>query len=1074
MAATVQQYGQDLDHVDLPTRFDHELALNTYLDLTAAGRGIELAASSAGSAIQGALTHFRFVIAWRPPAVLADATLYDDGRFTIRALANGSLVVTATDGTNTITSTATGVFAAGKATLAQVLWQSSGWSGTRGFSNNSNASVSPPAGHENLVPAALSFSSSGTNPSSILSTTNNVVVLRNRAGGEQTTGRVWVVGVHVNTTGTPYPSLWTYWSSFHAESIANFGTATLTPTLLGGSAAWGRMSVDALAADADDYLYFPERVLPEVHAVAAGHNPVESFDGDSISATVRGGMSRAFTLLMRSGMATLGLSRRPLAFVLQGPDDFSTTTGPFVGMAGSQANGALVQPDRALYNGGADVVPLQLLLAEADGLYSAREKLLTGDFNFRRKATPGAAADYSGLMVTFVPEGTAAQAIALADILTLATDTDTHTITLAAGATGAQMSPRYPWIAAGDEFSPFVLVSARGTGRLRWDIQASRNGSGTPPAGIAGSDRFPGNDVDVAYELAGDVPAGETLAVQRFDSNSDDIWHTIPASGNVGLDPVWWAETVPVRANEITSTGTLYTGTSAPLCYENIQAVVEPAADDAVVVFLKGMRLHGATGFTPIRPGIGGGGSEDLSDRWGAETPATYQDVLSLWLLAGTVQWDAGNRVCGVWISDGTNNGSQAAADWRGFHENVQDFYQLWGDTNADYLCYTIFPTWRRLDTGNWANYAAAVETMAGERRSVCGMSWFHQWDYATVGEMRILWDADGTHPTDAQSMAAMSRFLEAATARVFVPDATVSAPVGEAFTVDLRAFRALEADDATVAISSGDDGDDFSVAWATDGDAAAWGGGVRLSTAGAAAGTYTLNLSLAHGRTGAISTAVVVVTIEGEAETTPPEIVSASLASNGQTLTVVLSESVTATNAAGWSVSAGDGETRTLSLASGSGTSSLVFTLSLAAGAGDGVTVSYNAGAGDVEDSAGNALASVASFVVANGSTVARPSPTVTVNYGRTAYVTLTSATQLVTIAATLRVGGVVVATLDEGDFTESGAGPYTYAYSRADTDIGVASVVLSSAIDSTGLDVRSEIVSTFRVGAVGGLRGR
>lgn len=102
-------------------------------------------------------------------------------------------------------------------------------------------------------------------------------------------------------------------------------------------------------------------------------------------------------------------------------------------------------------------------------------------------------------------------------------------------------------------------------------------------------------------------------------------------------------------------------------------------------------------------------------------------------------------------------------------------------------------------------------------------------------------------------------------------------------------------------------------------------------------------------------------------ADTTPPTVVSATITTTGsnETLTVNFSEAVTG-GATGLTVNAGGGPIA-LTYVSGSGTSTLVFTTSSRIASGATVTLSY--AAGNIEDLAFNALATITNAAVTNSS---------------------------------------------------------------------------------------------------------
>lgn len=104
--------------------------------------------------------------------------------------------------------------------------------------------------------------------------------------------------------------------------------------------------------------------------------------------------------------------------------------------------------------------------------------------------------------------------------------------------------------------------------------------------------------------------------------------------------------------------------------------------------------------------------------------------------------------------------------------------------------------------------------------------------------------------------------------------------------------------------------------------------------------------------------------------DVTAPAFSSATIASNGTSLTATFDEAVVAANANGFTLTPSGG-TATLTLSSGSGTSSLVFTANRTIYEGETATIAYSSTTGDVEDAAGNDLATFSATSVTNNSTV-------------------------------------------------------------------------------------------------------
>ncbi len=104
--------------------------------------------------------------------------------------------------------------------------------------------------------------------------------------------------------------------------------------------------------------------------------------------------------------------------------------------------------------------------------------------------------------------------------------------------------------------------------------------------------------------------------------------------------------------------------------------------------------------------------------------------------------------------------------------------------------------------------------------------------------------------------------------------------------------------------------------------------------------------------------------------DTTPPTVTSRTIGTTGQTLTLAMSETVTATGTVPTLTSCSGGAT-TLTYSSGSGTSSLAYTISRQVlGAETGCVNSYTQPGDGIEDSAGNDVASFSNRAVTNSST--------------------------------------------------------------------------------------------------------
>ena len=106
-----------------------------------------------------------------------------------------------------------------------------------------------------------------------------------------------------------------------------------------------------------------------------------------------------------------------------------------------------------------------------------------------------------------------------------------------------------------------------------------------------------------------------------------------------------------------------------------------------------------------------------------------------------------------------------------------------------------------------------------------------------------------------------------------------------------------------------------------------------------------------------------------GEADVTPPTLVSATIPSAGTTISLTFDEAVNRT-AGGTLTLSMTGGAVTMTYSSGTGTTTLVYTLSRTIYQGETGTFSWTTAANKIEDSAGNDWASVSNFAVTNSST--------------------------------------------------------------------------------------------------------
>ena len=110
---------------------------------------------------------------------------------------------------------------------------------------------------------------------------------------------------------------------------------------------------------------------------------------------------------------------------------------------------------------------------------------------------------------------------------------------------------------------------------------------------------------------------------------------------------------------------------------------------------------------------------------------------------------------------------------------------------------------------------------------------------------------------------------------------------------------------------------------------------------------------------------------LDGAPDTTPPAFSSASVATDGTTLTVVFGEAavVGSGGSGGMTISVDGGGAQTATYSSGSGTTSLVYTVPTVY-SGETVTVSYTNPGDGLEDAAGNDVATISAESVTNSST--------------------------------------------------------------------------------------------------------
>jgi len=184
---------------------------------------------------------------------------------------------------------------------------------------------------------------------------------------------------------------------------------------------------------------------------------------------------------------------------------------------------------------------------------------------------------------------------------------------------------------------------------------------------------------------------------------------------------------------------------------------------------------------------------------------------------------------------------------------------------------------------------------------------------------------------------------------------------------------------------------------------------------------TYTSSTSRQHVNSIAV--------FSNPADTTPPTLVSSTVAANGTTLTNVYSENVTHGNGLGHSLSGPNVAT----YVSGTGTTTLVFSLASVVLSGATPTAVYASATGTTADLAANVLASYSGQSVTNNSTQGADvtAPTVTVVAVASAVLTITfseptTGTTGFTLSAS---GGAVTLSNPAG----SGSSGRTYVLSRS-----------------------------------------
>lgn len=110
-----------------------------------------------------------------------------------------------------------------------------------------------------------------------------------------------------------------------------------------------------------------------------------------------------------------------------------------------------------------------------------------------------------------------------------------------------------------------------------------------------------------------------------------------------------------------------------------------------------------------------------------------------------------------------------------------------------------------------------------------------------------------------------------------------------------------------------------------------------------------------------------------GVSDVTAPTFQSGTIAADGTTLTLVFDEAVIAATSAGFTLTP-SGSAATISLSSGSGTTTLICTINRTIDTAETATIAYASGSGNIQDVAGNALATFSATSVTNNSATSPP----------------------------------------------------------------------------------------------------
>jgi hypothetical protein len=175
-----------------------------------------------------------------------------------------------------------------------------------------------------------------------------------------------------------------------------------------------------------------------------------------------------------------------------------------------------------------------------------------------------------------------------------------------------------------------------------------------------------------------------------------------------------------------------------------------------------------------------------------------------------------------------------------------------------------------------------------------------------------------------------------------------------------------------------------------------------------------------------------------GGADVTAPTVSSATIGTNGTTLTLGMSETVNRNGGVVDVDCATAGANLTATYSSGSGSNSLVYTLGTTVNSGDTCDLDYNGAANGIEDAAGNDLAAITSQAITNNSSqggIGTPQIAWTGDYNG-------GGTDADRRTATLDGGGTLVGTLSGAtiESTQAHGGTYSLFCDASNDDLAFA----------------------------------